>query len=289
MAKLTTIGMYQYDPHLFDGLTFPAGIDKDIAISQILTRSGEFEVLYPNPTFYAQMITFWGQKHYRTFEKWVEGLAEPFNPLYNYDRFEEYVDEKTGTDSKVGKSSLAGTSAEATESAHEASSSENNVENVANTSNASTGTTGSRTATNTEAVTNSGDSENKISAFDSATYSPKEKTETSNDQSTNGTSAEVSGTDSTSSGSSETTSARGSSGSEAGKDTGSRTGVSSEERSDSENRTNAERIKHTAHLYGNIGVTTSAQMLREFLDVERFNIYEQIADIFIDEFCIMVY
>lgn len=50
-----------------------------------------------------------------------------------------------------------------------------------------------------------------------------------------------------------------------------------------------ETIKHEAHLYGNIGVTTSVQMLREQLDVVTFNLYEHISDIFIDEFCILVY
>ena len=50
-----------------------------------------------------------------------------------------------------------------------------------------------------------------------------------------------------------------------------------------------EQTTHTAHLYGNIGVTTSTQLLEDFLRVERFNIYEQIADIFADEFAIQVY
>ena len=59
--------------------------------------------------------------------------------------------------------------------------------------------------------------------------------------------------------------------------------------SDRGGESRAEQTKHTAHLYGNIGVTTSAQLLKEFLDVERFNIYEQIADLFVDEFCVMVY
>ena len=46
---------------------------------------------------------------------------------------------------------------------------------------------------------------------------------------------------------------------------------------------------HSGHLYGNIGVTTSQEMLREELDVQRFNLIQQITDLFITEFCIMVY
>lgn len=47
--------------------------------------------------------------------------------------------------------------------------------------------------------------------------------------------------------------------------------------------------KHSGHLYGNIGVTTSQEMLREELDVQKFNLIQQITDLFLTEFCIMVY
>lgn len=46
---------------------------------------------------------------------------------------------------------------------------------------------------------------------------------------------------------------------------------------------------HTMRAYGNIGVTTSQQMLESELKIAKWNIYEKIADIFISEFCIMVY
>lgn len=54
--------------------------------------------------------------------------------------------------------------------------------------------------------------------------------------------------------------------------------------------TNTDGISnHSGHLYGNIGVTTSQEMLREELDVQKFNLIQQITDLFINEFCIMVY
>lgn len=46
---------------------------------------------------------------------------------------------------------------------------------------------------------------------------------------------------------------------------------------------------HTARMYGNIGVTTSQQMLQSELDLARWNMYEHIADLFASEFCIMIY
>lgn len=49
------------------------------------------------------------------------------------------------------------------------------------------------------------------------------------------------------------------------------------------------KTHHEGNIYGNIGVTTSQQMLEAEYEVARFNIYEQIADLFIKEFCICVY
>ena len=93
-CKLTMIGLYNYDNTLFDGLTLPAGIDKETAVNEFLLKCGEFEVNYPNIDFMKMAITHWGKKHYRTFKKWVEALAIEFEPLYNYDRYEEYEDER---------------------------------------------------------------------------------------------------------------------------------------------------------------------------------------------------
>ncbi|MBO5811359.1 MAG: hypothetical protein J6R32_11115, partial [Bacteroidales bacterium] len=47
--------------------------------------------------------------------------------------------------------------------------------------------------------------------------------------------------------------------------------------------------KHTGRIHGNIGVTTSQQMLQSELDIARFNIIQEITNLFMEEFCIMVY
>ena len=193
MATLSLIGLYNYDNTLFDGLTLPAGIDKDICVNEILRRCGEFELIYSDLDFNKSMIAQFGNKHNRTFTKWVEGLAEEFNPLHNYDRHEIYTD------------------------------------------------THKSNAVSNSATSTSSNADRKVSAYDASTMQPKEN--------------ETSG----------------------GSGTGSAVNSSNDE------------VKHEAHLYGNIGVTTSTQMLEDFLRVERWNIYEHIADIFCDEFCIPVY
>lgn len=46
---------------------------------------------------------------------------------------------------------------------------------------------------------------------------------------------------------------------------------------------------HTGRIHGNIGVTTSQQMLESELDLGYWNIYSRITDMFLKEFCIMIY
>lgn len=46
---------------------------------------------------------------------------------------------------------------------------------------------------------------------------------------------------------------------------------------------------HSGRTHGNIGVTTSQQMLQSEYDVAKFNIYEAAADLFCRELCIFVY
>ena len=47
--------------------------------------------------------------------------------------------------------------------------------------------------------------------------------------------------------------------------------------------------RHTGRIHGNIGVTTSQQMLESELDLVYWNIYSRITDMFLKEFCIMIY
>lgn len=47
--------------------------------------------------------------------------------------------------------------------------------------------------------------------------------------------------------------------------------------------------QHTLKAFGNIGVTTSQQMLEAELKVAEFSIYDRIADMLVSQICIMVY
>lgn len=54
-------------------------------------------------------------------------------------------------------------------------------------------------------------------------------------------------------------------------------------------RTDNLTSKHTGRMHGNIGVTTSQQMLESELDIAKWNIYEHITDLFLQEFVIPLF
>lgn len=113
------------------------------------------------------------------------------------------------------------------------------------------------TVNTTGEQTDSGSVENTVSAFDADTYQPAEKSDT--DNTTNTSTDTTSGVDFTHN--STIT------------DTG----------------TKDDTTVHTGRIHGNVGVTTSQQMLQAELDIARFNIVQQITDLFLTEFCIMIY
>lgn len=109
--------------------------------------------------------------------------------------------------------------------------------------------------------------ENAVSAYDANTYQPNEKNDATVDAHTD-THTQGSHTDTSTAGShTDTTDA------DAHTDT----------------TTYDTSVVHDARIHGNIGVTTSQQMLQSELDIALWNLYEHIADLFITEFCIMIY
>ena len=240
-AKITTVGFYQYmnayNNDLFGLLNLPPGIDKDTLVNNIMLRGGEFEVVYSNPDFYKSAIGLWSDKHYRTFEKWINALSIDYNPLENYDRMEEWSD--SGSRTNTGTVSDSGI-----------------IKNTGTQSTESSGKDNFKESGNST-------SSDEISAYNSNSFQNDKKntTNSSNSSETNTTNRNTR-TDNLSESNSNT-----------------RTDNLSE-------KTNSDR-KGRAH--GNIGVTTSQQMLQSELDIAKWNIYEQITDLFLSEFCIMVY
>ena len=46
---------------------------------------------------------------------------------------------------------------------------------------------------------------------------------------------------------------------------------------------------HTGRVHGNIGVMSTQELLTRELEVDKFNVYNQIVDMFLHEFCLLIY
>ena len=304
-AKMTLIGMYNYRDDIFNELVLPSGIDADLFKQSLLMKGGEFEVLYPDPDFLKYSIKIWSSKWFRTFSEWLRGTEQRWNPIYNYDRFEESrnenrkeFDSKTTADySDQRKVDLDDTrTADLTEK-RTADLEDENVKYLTDKRtadlNEKTVFDNADTTTQTDQMT----TEHQVAAYDSSSYSPSSKDIVNNGQSkidhtgdvTNATTGtdinEHSGTDTMKHTGTDTTE-------HTGTDIMKHTGTDNTARKGTlSDNTGSEQTHdiHEAHLYGNIGVTTSAAMLKEFYDVSSWSLYDHMSDVFISELLIPVY
>lgn len=229
LSKMTLIGMYNWDNTLFSNLSTPTGIDNSLLIDTILLNGGEFEVLYADVDFMKNAIGRWSNKWQRTMERWIAVLEKEYNPIENYDRIEDWTDA--------------------------------NSKKTNNDAIHSEGITRKETAIASDASVSSGegDTENKVSAYDVATYSAHDRADTSS----KGTNNSLGTTDAA--------------------------GETNTNSIDSMKSDDISNGIHSGRIHGNIGVTTTQKMILEEIDVSRFNIYDEIANLFLQELTIYTY
>ena len=88
MAKLSILGLYQYDNTLFDDMKLPDEINKNQVVYSILSECAEFELLYPDYDFMKFMITLWSEKEVDIWRRLYNTTALDYNPINNYNRTE---------------------------------------------------------------------------------------------------------------------------------------------------------------------------------------------------------
>ena len=176
---ISVLGMWQFNNALFDKFTVPAQIDKQDVVDTILLECAELPVVYTNWDVLQGAIGLLSKRRLHAWERMATALFEDYNPLHNFDRFEDSSDDE-------------------------------------NTSSSGTA-----------------DSVNTVNGYNGDAERDRQNTR----------------------------------------------GNSSTKRGN----------KHTAHLYGNIGVTTSAQMLEGELEIRKQDLISIIVREFKENFCIMVY
>lgn len=102
-TKLSILGLYNYDPAIFDGLLLPDGMDKETAVENILTECAELSLVYTDPETVKNLISIWSRKQREVWQKLYNSTQLEYNPIYNYDRTEEWIDDETGSAQASGE------------------------------------------------------------------------------------------------------------------------------------------------------------------------------------------
>lgn len=232
MVKLWN--MLQQLPPLFDGIALPEGLDHDSMVNSILFEAAELPPIYSDPSLLKQMINHYFKTRLAIHSQLVSVLATEYDPIENYNRYEERSTSGTNAVTKTDSETI------------------NTTEN---------GTT-SGTVNSSVNGSTSGEVENKVSAFNADTYQPDDHTDSTTTSDTQ-TETETGGTSSNS-------------------------GTSQKTGSGSENGTHSGQ--ETSHIHGNIGVTTSQQMIESSIELLGVSdVYRYITADFIKTFCIRCY
>lgn len=314
---------------LFDFLQLPEGLDKEILIDDLVYRAGDFELLHIDPYYTRYAIGAFSNKWQRTWQKWKDALDIEYNPLHNYDRTEEGEDLHTGTQNiaDTGTQGIANTGTQTLANTGTQSVANTGTQTINNTGTQTNKSTGTQTTdidntktynsqdhttllqTVTESGTKTTATTNTVAAFNEPSWSNKDKSDTleTPNLATDTTSTSTLTHNGYDDDNTDTTLTNDLTDTRTDNLSQQRTDALNELRTDNlnqqrtdalnqmrtdnlaHNRTDNLKDSHTLRAYGNIGVTTSQQMLQSELDIQRWNIYEQIADMFISEFCLMIY
>lgn len=185
-AKLSILGLYNYDTTIFENFVVPDGVDSATAINSIIMDNAELDILYAEPETMKFMIGLWSTRENPIWSRVLAAITAKYNPLENYNKKE------TWSDTDIGSNSASGSS------------------------------------TDTD----------KVSGFNSDSL------------------------------------------------------VNSKQTSNTSSGSGSSRLesRHTGTISGNIGVTTSQEMLQQELDISgELDIYKYISESFKKRFCLMVY
>jgi len=275
MSRITLNGWLQYDPTIFDGVILPEDFDRDALLAEIMSRSGELYTYHQVPYVLKENIRLWFSRNFLNFDRMMSALTAEYNPIENYDRHEDWTRTPDLQDESkhTGSDNVAASGKDSTQ----LSGSDTDTLSGEDT------TTRSYTGYN-ESSTRTGDdtTERTVSAFDSGTYQPAEKTVETFGSVKDSKDITGSYDDKTDYGKVDTMAYGRKDETEYGrKDTTTFNSTLTDRHTGDE--------KYTSYIHGNIGVTTSQQMITSELELRKFDIYEEIAGRFEHEFLVQVY
>ena len=84
-AKLSIMGLYNYNPEIFSDLKVPEGIDKETVVDNILLECYDLELLFPSYNLMKIAIKNWSNVEQPIWEKLYNTENLEYNPIWNVD------------------------------------------------------------------------------------------------------------------------------------------------------------------------------------------------------------
>ena len=252
-ATIDLLGMYKYDPTILDGLKIPEELDFEVVKTNLLMETAEREILYNDHSFLKFAISVWSNKQYPIWQELYDTTQYEYNPIWNKDG--HYLETETRD--------LAAT---------EDWTDTHNLE-LKDTHNLEVKDTYNKEDEETRnlATTNDITQDDYTYGFNSENAAKAAQTVTDQDTSDTGTdTVKQTGTIT-----------RG--------DTGTLTRADTGTLKKDRDTTDTGTITIERTETGNIGLTTTQQMIKEQREVVQFNVIDVIIKDFIDRFCLKVY
>ena len=286
-AKMSIAGLYEYDPTIFDNFHVPEHMvgeniipyyDPELYISRIIFEAMDLELVYPDPTYMKRSIQLWSLGKRNVWNKIAEALTVHYNPIENYNRSETWTD----TDSRT--ENWTDTNNQTDSWTHGSGTTDTGTVDVKRTDNLKQKTgADNRNDTNvTETV--DGTETNSAIAYNTNTW--KDNTKTTTDRTTENVNSLIQKIDQTvdNTGTQDTKTTNNL------HQTVDENGLSTISGSVGRTGSTGGSVTHSGNVSGNIGVTTSQQMVEQEMELRKQNqLIEIVVRDFIETFCILVY
>ena len=115
-ATLSILGLYNYQPTIFDALTIPSSVNRQTLIDCIIMEGAELELVYPNPDLLSRLIGAWSRARLAAWNRMIAALDAEYSPIENSDRTETVTENykrnltESGERSSNSNSSTSGNS-----------------------------------------------------------------------------------------------------------------------------------------------------------------------------------
>lgn len=94
-ATLSILGLYNYQPAIFNSLTIPTSVDRETLIDNIIMEAAELELLFPNADILGRLIGNWSKTRLAAWNRMIGALDAEYNPIENSDRYEDHLEDYT--------------------------------------------------------------------------------------------------------------------------------------------------------------------------------------------------